>query len=214
MPITKDELTIVSSGDWCAQDGEPCYYDRNAALITGMRTPPVWVHDFPSPPSPIYRIGGRRVARWRLACSMSIGQAMTLWPFTGHPVALPAWHYDGVLADSGLCLHHPAAPEEGLHHRARRPQVPDLRRPVPGLRQHRPPLPGLPGLAGAPRAVPRRLGRPAGPALTGGRQATNPAQPRSRRHHRTPDVQNHRGFQDARQARLPPAPLGTGRGQP
>ena len=45
MPITKDELTIVSSGDWCAQDGEPCYYDRNAALITGMRTPPVWDND-------------------------------------------------------------------------------------------------------------------------------------------------------------------------
>ena len=103
MPITKDELTIVSSGDWCAQDGEPCYYDRNAALITGMRTPPVWVHDFPSLSSPIYRIGGKRVARWRLACSMTIDQAMTLWPFTGHPVALPAWHYDGVQADSGLC---------------------------------------------------------------------------------------------------------------
>ena len=103
MPIAKDELTIIGSGDWCAQDGESCYYDRNAALITGMRTPPVWVHDFPSPPSPIYRTGGKRVARWRLVCSMSIDQAMTLWPFTGHPVALPAWHYDGVQADSGLC---------------------------------------------------------------------------------------------------------------
>ena len=34
---------------------------------------------------------------------MSIDQAMTLWPFTGHPVALPAWHYDGVLADSQVC---------------------------------------------------------------------------------------------------------------
>ena len=103
IPITTNELTIVSSEEWCDHDGETCYYDRNNALLAAMRIPPLWAHDFPSPPAPVYRIGGKRVARWKLACSMSIDQAMELWPFTGHPVSLPIWHYDTVLADSELC---------------------------------------------------------------------------------------------------------------
>ena len=103
MPVTGDELTIVNSKEWCAQDDEPCYHDRNLALIDAMRTPAAWTHDFPSPPSSIYRIDGKRIARWKMACSMSIDQAMILWPFTGHPVAIPIWRYEAVQTDPALC---------------------------------------------------------------------------------------------------------------
>ena len=34
---------------------------------------------------------------------MSIDKAMELWPFTGHPVALPLWRYETILANSRLC---------------------------------------------------------------------------------------------------------------
>ena len=103
VPMTQAELTILSSEHWCGQDDEPCYYDQRRALLAGMRTPPLWTHDFPSPPAAVYRIGGKRVPRWKMACSKSIGQAMTLWPFTGRPVALPIWRYERIQADSDLC---------------------------------------------------------------------------------------------------------------
>ena len=103
VPMTQAELTIISSEHWCALDPDPCYHDQRQALLASMRTTPLWTHDFPSPPSAIYRIAGKRVPRWKMACSMSIDQAMTLWPFTGHPVALPIWRYETIIADSDLC---------------------------------------------------------------------------------------------------------------
>lgn len=68
-----------------------------------MRRPPIWSHDFPGEPRAVYRIDGKRVPRWKMACSMTIDQAMELWPFTGHPVSLPVWRYDNILADHELC---------------------------------------------------------------------------------------------------------------
>ena len=38
-----------------------------------------------------------------MACPMTIDQAMELWPFTGHPEAMPVWRYYNILADSALC---------------------------------------------------------------------------------------------------------------
>ena len=72
IPMSEDELTIVSSDEWCAQDDDPCYYDRNNALLAAMRQPALWTHDFPSQPSAIYRRGGKRIPRWKMACSMTI----------------------------------------------------------------------------------------------------------------------------------------------
>ena len=103
IPMTKDDLTIVGSEDWCEQDGDPCYYDRNIAHIAAMRRPALWTHDFPTPASAVYRIDGKRVARWKMACSMSIDRAMEIWPFTGHPESLPIWRYDNIMADPELC---------------------------------------------------------------------------------------------------------------
>lgn len=103
VPMAEDEITIVDSEEWCADSPEPCEYDRNRALLEAMRRPPIWRYDFPSLPTAVYRIDGRRIPRWKMACSMTIDQAMELWPFTGHPVAIPIWHYDIVIADRNLC---------------------------------------------------------------------------------------------------------------
>lgn len=103
IPMTEDELSIVSSDEWCADYDEPCEYDRNNALLDAMRKPPLWSHDFPPEPSAVYRMDGKRVPRWKMACSMTIDKAMELWPFTGHPEAIPVWRYDNILADSALC---------------------------------------------------------------------------------------------------------------
>lgn len=103
IPMTPEEFTIVSSDEWCADGEEPCYYDRNAALLAAMRQPPLWSHDFPGEPRAVYRIDGKRVPRWKMACSMTMEQAVKLWPVTGHPVAIPLWHYDSILFDPALC---------------------------------------------------------------------------------------------------------------
>ena len=102
-PMTMSQLTIVPSTEWCGDDPDPCYYEVRKALLDGMRKPPLWTWDCPPLTSAVYRIDGRRVARWRMACSMTIDTAMELWPFRGHPVALPHWQYETVMADSGLC---------------------------------------------------------------------------------------------------------------
>lgn len=103
VPLTPEELTIIPSEEWCGPDPEPCEYERNTLLRQAMRQTPLWVHDYPPLPAPVYRIDGKRVARWKLACSMSIDKAMELWPFAGHPVALPHWEYNVIQADRELC---------------------------------------------------------------------------------------------------------------
>ena len=101
--MTQDVLIIVNSDECCAQDHDPCYYDRNITLLAAMRQPPLWTHNFPIQTSAIYPQGGKRIPRWKMPCSMTIDQAMALWPFTGHPEAMPIWRYDNMLADSALC---------------------------------------------------------------------------------------------------------------
>ena len=102
-PMTKDELTIIDAREWCADDPEPCEYDREKEHLAAMGRPPLWQHDFPSPPRGIYRIDGKRVARWKMTCPLSIDRATELWPFCGHPVSIPVWHFNIVMTDSRLC---------------------------------------------------------------------------------------------------------------
>ena len=102
-PMTPDELTTMASDEWCAQDDAPCYYDRNAALAATVKQTPEWTYHFPAEPLGIYRINGRRVPRWRLASSLSTDRMHELWPFTGHPVALPQWRFDAMIMDPALC---------------------------------------------------------------------------------------------------------------
>ena len=80
-PITRESLTIVDSEEWCADAAEPCYYDREMAVRATMRQVPDWTYSYPPQDSKTYRVNGKRVPRWKMACSMSIDQAMNLWPF-------------------------------------------------------------------------------------------------------------------------------------
>ena len=61
IPITTNELTIVSSEEWCDHDGETCYYDRNNALLAAMRIPPPLGPRLPQPARA--RLPDRRQAR-------------------------------------------------------------------------------------------------------------------------------------------------------
>lgn len=102
-PLRPDELTIVTSAEWCALNDEPCEFDRNAALDATLRQVPEWTHDFPRETPAIFRIDGKRVPRWRLMTALPIEDMATAWPFVGHPVALPQWRHDIIIMNPELC---------------------------------------------------------------------------------------------------------------
>ena len=102
-PMTRQELNIVPAPEWCHQDPHPCDYDQRQTFLSAIRTPPLWTHEYPPESPTLYHVNGKRTARWKLACSMPIDQAMTLWPYTGHPEALPQWRHDLIIADTDLC---------------------------------------------------------------------------------------------------------------
>ena len=102
-PMTKDEFTIISSDEWCGLNDEVCEYDRSRAIWESLRQEPEWTHTFEPEPKTVYRIDGKRVPRWKMACSMPIDRATELWPFTGHPVALHQWRYDTIIMNPELC---------------------------------------------------------------------------------------------------------------
>lgn len=102
-PLQRDEMSVVPSADWCAQNEEACYHDRNAALDRTIHQTPEWTHRYAEQPAPVYRIDGRRVPRWKMISRLSTYQMATLWPAEGHPVALPQWRYDVMIMDPRTC---------------------------------------------------------------------------------------------------------------
>lgn len=102
-PIQDGELRIIPSTEWCADAETRCHYETDRIIIEGRRSQPVWTYPGNDEPPRVYRLNGRRVPRWKLACSMRIETAMEVFPYIGHPVALPYWHYDNILHDPECC---------------------------------------------------------------------------------------------------------------
>ena len=103
VPLEPGDLTVISSEEWCANNEPPCYHDRNAAILAALRQTPDWTYDFPPEPNHIFRLDGKRVPRWRMTSFLSTDDMATIWPFEGHPVALPHWEYNRIIMQSDLC---------------------------------------------------------------------------------------------------------------